>query len=204
MSESKIGPLPGSHRWTGKNIADQSVWLRFMERSAGGDQAAFASLYDASRQLVYATALRILGEPADAEEVTLDVYVQAWRSAKDYSERRGSVAAWLVLLARSRALDRVRSRTSRTRREEPFQEFAQFRSTELGPDRETEISQRRRRVVSALDTLPPEQRQVIELAFFSGLTHTELAAQLNQPLGTVKTRVRQGMIKMRELLVEFR
>jgi RNA polymerase sigma-70 factor (ECF subfamily) len=107
------------------------------------------------------------------------------------------------MLARSRAIDRLRSRASRKRREEPFQEFAQFRSTEPGPDHEIEISQRRRRVVSALDTLPPEQREVIELAFFSGLTHTELATQLNQPLGTVKTRVRQGMIKIRELLVEF-
>lgn len=204
MGESKIGPPRGGHTWTGKNISDQSAWSRYMERSAGGDQGAFASLYDASRQLVYTTALRILREPADAEEVTLDVYMQAWRNAKDYTDRRGTVGAWLVMLARSRAIDHVRSRSSRTNREEPFQEFAQFRSSEPGPDRETEVSQRRRRVVSALDTLPPEQREVIELAFFSGLTHTELATQLNQPLGTVKTRVRQGMIKIRELLVEFR
>ena len=189
MGESKIG--------------DQSVWSHYMERSAGGDQAAFALLYDATRRLVYGTALRILGEPADAEEVTLDVYLQVWRNAKDYAGQRGTVGAWLVMLARSRAIDRLRSRASRKRREEPFQEFAQFRSTEPGPDHEIEISQRRRRVVSALNTLPPEQREVIELAFFSGLTHTELATQLNQPLGTVKTRVRQGMIKIRELLVEF-
>jgi RNA polymerase sigma-70 factor, ECF subfamily len=175
-----------------------------MERSAGGDQGAFALLYDASRQLVYTTALRILREPADAEEVTLDVYMQAWRNAKDYTEGRGTVGAWLVMLARSRAIDRVRAHASRTRREEPFQEFAQFRSAEPGPDRESEVSQRRRKVVSALDMLPPEQREVIELAFFSGLTHSELATQLNQPLGTVKTRVRQGMMKIRELLVEFK
>jgi RNA polymerase sigma-70 factor (ECF subfamily) len=174
-----------------------------VERSAGGDQGAFALLYDASRHLVYATALRMLGEPADAEEVTLDVYLQVWRNAKDYADRRGTVGAWLVMLARSRGIDHLRSRASRKRREEPFQEFAQFRSTEPGPDREIEIAQRRSRVVSALDTLPPEQREVIELAFFSGLTHTELATQLNQPLGTVKTRVRQGMIKIRELPVEF-
>ena len=204
MGESKIGPPHGSHTWAGKNVSDQSVWQLYMQRSAAGDQGAFAALYDASRQLVYATTLRILREPADAEEVTLDVYLQVWRNAKDYTDQRGTVAAWLVLLARSRAIDRVRSRASRTRREEPFQEFAQFRSTDPGPDRETEISLHRRRVASALDTLPPEQRKVIELAFFSGLTHTELAAQLNQPLGTVKTRVRQGMIKIRELLVEGR
>jgi RNA polymerase sigma-70 factor, ECF subfamily len=175
-----------------------------MERSAGGDQGAFASLYDASRHLVYTAALRILRDPADAEEVTLDVYMQAWRNAKDYTDRRGTVGAWLVMLARSRAIDHVRSRASRTRREELSHEFTQFRSADPGPDREIEVSQRRHRVVAALDTLPPEQREVIELAFFSGLTHAELAAQLNQPLGTVKTRVRQGMIRIRELLVEFR
>jgi len=204
MGESKIAPAHGSHTRTGKNVSDQSVWSHYVERSAGGDQGAFASLYDASRHLVYTTTLRILRDPADAEEVTLDVYMQAWRNAKDYTDRRGSVGAWLVMLARSRAIDHVRSRASRTRRETPFQEFAHFRSTEAGPDRESEISQHRRRVACALDTLPPEQRKVIELAFFSGLTHTELAAQLDQPLGTIKTRVRQGMMKIRELLVEFR
>jgi RNA polymerase sigma-70 factor, ECF subfamily len=196
MTESKIG--------SPARTAEQSVWLRYMERSAGGDQGAFAALYDATRHLVYTTALRILRTPADAEEVTLDVYMQAWRNAKDYTDRRGSVGAWLVMLARSRAIDHMRSRASRTRREEPFREFTQFHSTEPGPHRETEISQHRSRVASALETLPPEQREVIQLAFFSGLTHTELAAQLNQPLGTVKTRVRQGMMKIRELLVEFK
>jgi RNA polymerase sigma-70 factor (ECF subfamily) len=196
MTESKIGPSA--------RTSEQSVWLCYMERSAGGDQGAFAALYDATRHLVYTTALRILREPADAEEVTLDVYMQAWRNAKEYTDRRGSVSAWLVTLARSRAIDHMRSHASRTRREEPFHEFAQFCSTEPGPDRETEISQHRSRVASALETLPPEQREVIQLAFFSGLTHSELAVQLNQPLGTVKTRVRQGMIKIRELLVEFK
>jgi RNA polymerase sigma-70 factor, ECF subfamily len=183
--------------------ADQSVWLHYMQRSAEGDQGAFASLYDASRQLVYSTVLRILREPADAEEVTLDVYMQAWRNAKGYSDRRGSVGSWLVMLARSRAIDRVRSRASRSKREEPLEQY-QFSATGPGPERQTEMSQHRRKVVHALDTLPPEQREVIELAFFSGLTHAELATQLNQPLGTVKTRVRQGMIKIRELLVELR
>src|SRR5271170_4484448 len=124
--------------------ADQSVWLHYVQRSAGGDHGAFAALYDASRHLVYSTALRILREPADAEEVTLDVYTQVWRNAKDYSDRRGSVCAWLVMLTRSRAIDRVRSRKSRSRREEPFPEHVQVPSTEPGPERETQISQHRR------------------------------------------------------------
>jgi RNA polymerase sigma-70 factor (ECF subfamily) len=202
MGESKIDPPHANPAWVGKKVSDQSVWLGYIERSAGGDQAAFASLYDASRHLVYAIALRILREPADAEEVTLDVYMQVWRTAKDYTDERGSVGAWLAMLARSRSLDHIRSHASRTRREEPFPELIQFRSGGPGPDHQTEMSQHRRRVASALETLPPEQREVIQLAFFSGLTHTELADQLNQPLGTVKTRVRQGMIKIRELLVE--
>ena len=204
MSEPKIVPDHGSEMRKGRDTSDQSVWQHYVERTAGGDQGAFASLYDASRRLVYATALRIVGEPADAEEVTLDVYLQVWRNAKEYTGSRGSVVAWLVMLARSRAIDRVRSRASRSRWEEPFQEFAQFRSTEPGLDHNTEAGHRRYRVAAALDALPPEQREVLELAFFSGLTHTELAVQLNQPLGTVKTRVRQGMMKIRELLVEFK
>ena len=202
MAESKTGPAHGSNTWTGKPVSDQSIWSGYIEHAARGDQAAFAALYDASRHLVYAIALRILREPADAEEVTLDVYMQVWRTAKDYNDGRGSVGAWIAMLARSRSIDHLRSRASRTRREEPLPEFEQFRSADPGPERETEASQHRRRVESALQTLPPEQREVIELAFFSGLTHSELAHRLSQPLGTVKTRVRQGMIKIRELLVE--
>jgi RNA polymerase sigma-70 factor (ECF subfamily) len=202
MSESGFSVADGSMTRHASDVSTQSVLLRYVERSAGGDQGAFASLYDATRHLVYGTALRILREPADAEEVTSEVYMQVWRNASNYSDRRGSVMAWLLTMARSRAIDRVRSQSLRARREEPFPEFAQFRSAEPAPDRSTEASQHRRRVASALDTLPPEQREVIELAFFYGLTHSELAARLNQPLGTVKTRVRQGMMKIRELLVE--
>jgi len=202
MSESGFSVADGSHTTHGTEISIQAVWLRYVEQSANGDQAAFAALYDATRRLVYSTALRILREPADAEEVTSEVYMQAWRNAKHYTDRRGSVGAWLLTMARSRAIDRVRSQSLRARREAPFPESAHFRSTEPAPDRETELSQHRRKVASALDTLPSEQREAIELAFFSGLTHSELAIRLNQPLGTVKTRVRQGMMKIRELLVE--
>ena len=146
MSESKIVPDHGSDVRMGKNASDQSVWRHYVERSAGGDQGAFASLYDASRRLLYATALRIVGEPADAEEVTLGVYLQVRRKAKEYTDRRGTVVAWLVMLARSRAIDRVPSRASRWRWEEPFQEFAQFPST--GPDHNTEAVHRRYRLAA--------------------------------------------------------
>ena len=199
MGESGTGPSRVSPQ---RRSSEQSAWSHYLQRSAKGDQSALTALYDESSRLVYATALRILQGSHDAEEVTMDVYMQVWRGAKDYNEQRGSVAAWLVMLARSRAIDRLRSRESRTRREEPLKDFTEFRSTTPGPEQVTEATQHRRRVLVALEVLPPEQREVVELAFFSGFTHSELAIRLNQPLGTVKTRVRQGMIKLREFLAE--
>ncbi len=182
--------------------SQQSAWADYVRRSAAGDQGALAALYDETSRLVYATAVRILTDPADADEVTLDVYSQVWRGAAGYTERRGSVVAWLVMLARSRAIDRVRTRSTRSRREEPLANQVEVCSSEPGPEQEMEAGRQRRRVRAALETLPREQREALELGFFSGLTHTELAVRLDQPLGTVKTRIRQGMIKLREILGE--
>jgi len=163
---------------------------------------ALASLYDESSKLVYAIALRLLGQAADAEEVTLDVYAQVWRTAATYRSERGSVTAWLTTLARSRALDRARSRVSRARFEEPMMEVTEMKAEadEASPEMKTAAAQRRRHVLSALATLSPEQREAVQLAFFSDLTHSELAEKLQQPLGTVKTRIRLGMMKLREQL----
>lgn len=109
---SRVIPTgPGSSPGTAREIiSEQSAWSHYLRRIAEGDQSALAALYDESSRLVYATALRILQGPDDAEEVTMDVYMQVWRGAKDYRDQRGSVAAWLVMLARSRAIDRLRSR----------------------------------------------------------------------------------------------
>jgi len=180
--------------------SQEALWRDYLGRSAAGDQTALAALYDESCRLVYSVVLRLLGDVADAEEVTMDVYTQVWRSAAAYDGSRGTVTAWLITLARSRAIDRVRSRSGRLQNETAFPETFDVPSEGISPERHTEEMQRRRRVTAALQTLPPEQREVVRLAFFGGLTHSELAARLQQPLGTVKTRLRTGMMKLREQL----
>jgi RNA polymerase sigma-70 factor (ECF subfamily) len=184
-------------------MAREQAWRRNVERCASGDHAALAALYDDSSPLVYSVAMRMLADTADAEEVTMDVYTQVWRTAPSYEAERGSVTAWLVTLARSRAIDRLRARASRVQREQPLVEFTDLQADTASPESATEAGMRRQRVLAALATLSPEQREAVELAFFSGLSHTELAGRLGQPLGTVKTRIRSGMIKLREQLEAY-
>ena len=171
-----------------------------IKRTATGEEQALATFYDQTSHLVYGLALRILEDTADAEEVTLDVYTQVWRSARDFDPRRGNATAWLIMLTRSRAIDRLRSSAGRKEREEPLEWVPDIPSSAECPEQASVLSQRQRWVRAALEALPPEQREAIELAFFSGLSHAELAAKLGQPLGTVKTRIRLGMMKLRELL----
>jgi RNA polymerase sigma-70 factor, ECF subfamily len=180
-----------------------AAWRELLAVCAQGDQAALASLYDQSSALVYSIALRMLADSGDAEEVTLDVYHQVWRAAGTYDSSRGSVTSWLVTLARSRAIDRLRSRAVRARSEEALGKHADVPSFAAGPDEATLAGQRRKRILAAMAALSADQREAIELAFFSGLTHTELADRLRQPLGTVKTRIRLGMMKLREQLGEL-
>ena len=163
------------------------------------DQTAMSALYDATNRLVYGLVLRILSDPATAEEVMLDVYMQVWRQAESYDERRGGPLAWLTTVARSRAIDRLRSGKQRSQREEPL-EHADDHWAPANIEEEIAASEMRQRVRAALDLLSPEQREVIELAYFGGMSHSEIAAKLSQPLGTVKTRTRLGMMKLRETL----
>jgi RNA polymerase sigma-70 factor (ECF subfamily) len=180
-----------------------AAWKRYIERCAAGDQPALAQLYDESSSLVFSLALRVLGDRADAEEITSDVYAQVWRLAATYDPGRGKASTWLATLVRSRAIDRLRSRGARDKYEMPDVRLESISTGHASPELETELAQRRKRVVSALATLSEDQRQVIQLAFFSGLTHSELADRLGQPLGTVKTRIRLGMLKLREQLEEY-
>lgn len=159
-----------------------------------------SALYRETNTLVYSLAIRMLGDAADAEEVTLDVYTQVWRSAKSYNADRGTVAGWLVMLTRSRAVDRLRGRASRRKLVEPAAELREVADGGMTPEQESLAAERRRRVREALGALPAEQREALELAYFGGLSHSELAERLGHPLGTVKTRIRLGMIKMQELL----
>ena len=201
MNESKpapsfVGPDIGKSSRAPANHVEVA-WTELIERISSGDQLSLAKLYDESSSLVFGLAVRILGNAADAEEITLDVYKQIWRAAKDYDPARGSVRAWIVTLARTRAIDRQRQAAARMRLEQPLDDSDHLRATHPGPEERTASNQTGRRLRLALNALSDEQREAIELAFFSGLTHSELSARLGAPLGTVKTRIRNGMLKLR-------
>ena len=170
-----------------------------VRRTAAGDHAALAELYDASSHLVFGLALRILGDRSEAEDAVVEVYTQAWRNAHTYDPSRGSPCSWLLTLARSRAIDMLRSR-KRERATDPIESAGDVQADTPNPEEVTADTERQRFVRRALEALNTEQRVAIELAYFSGLSHTEIAMQLGQPLGTIKTRIRLGMIRLRESL----
>jgi RNA polymerase sigma-70 factor, ECF subfamily len=170
-----------------------------IQQVADGDQSALTTLYDASSRLVFGLILRIVSDRSTAEEVLLDVYTQVWRQAANFDLRRGAPMAWIMTIARSRAIDRLRS-GKHDQNKESIENLSNLTGASVNPEEATVHSERRRLVQSALDTLSPEQREVIELAYYSGLSHSEIALKLGQPLGTVKTRTRLGMIKLREAL----
>jgi RNA polymerase sigma-70 factor (ECF subfamily) len=178
----------------------EAAWGDYVRRCASRDEAALAALYDESSQLAYTIALRILQDEADASEVVLDVYKQVWDAAARFDEQRGSAAAWIVILARSRAMDRRRFRSARMRAATQVGELPDVISTAPNPESLAMASQSSRSVKRALAAVPSEQREVLELAFFAGLSHSEIAEQLGEPLGTVKTRIRLAVAKLRELL----
>jgi RNA polymerase sigma-70 factor, ECF subfamily len=177
-------------------------------QAARGDERAVGVLYDRYGGVLYAVAYRIVGQRADAEEVVVDAFAQAWRDAPRFEATRGSVAAWLTMIARSRALDLVRARSRRERITASAAAEHPGDSPGLGdwqadPAGSYDLGERRRQVQRALETLSPPQRQAIELAFFEGLSQSEIAERLQEPLGTIKTRVRLGMQKLRESLRPF-
>lgn len=171
---------------------------------ARGQERAAALLYDRHGAVMYGLALRMVAEPADAEDVVLDAFAQAWRDAERFDTSRGSVLGWLTTIVRTRALDAIRARSRRAKMIESasvqLDEPAAMGEGMPSPDRAVEDTERAVAVSSALRVLPEPQRRAIELAFFEGLTHQEVADRLREPLGTVKTRIRLGMLKLRDLL----
>lgn len=168
-----------------------------------GDQGAAAGLYDRHSRALYSLILRILGDEGEAEDVLQEVFVQAFRQAGRYDAARGAVAAWLLMMARSRAIDRLRTR--RTRVEGRTGEVQVLDDLpDAQPDAASVMldEEQTRLVREALGELPLLQRVAIELAYYEGLSHTEIAARLEQPLGTVKTRIRLGLLKLRDVLAE--
>jgi RNA polymerase sigma-70 factor (ECF subfamily) len=172
-----------------------------IREAAGGDQQALAALYDATSRTVYGLLLRILSDASSAEEVLLDVYEQVWRQAAQYSRERGSPLAWLTTIARSRAIDRLRRGRREQQRTEPLEGvFATARAEGASAEEDVMAGEVRAVVRKALDSLAPEQREVIELAYYGGMSHSEIAAARGLPLGTVKTRTRLGLMRLREML----
>ena len=165
---------------------------------ARNDEAALAAIYDRYRLILFGLILRILHDREEAEDCLQEVFLQVWRRAHDFDESRGRAFTWLVTIARSRALDRLRASGSRLRL---ATEAAQVTRDEVGDAAEEAVQSEQCAIVrGALAELPAEQRHTLLLAYFEGLTQTEIAARLGDPLGTVKTRMRSGMIKLRELL----
>ena len=170
---------------------------------AQGRQEALSKLYDETASSINGLLLRILDLPQDAEEVLLDVYMKAWKNAGNYSPDRGTVRAWLFTMARSVAIDRVRQRRARLNTFPlDFPGLVEPPSADDSPEQQTADSQRRRKVHQLLQELPPEQRDVVMLAFYKGMTHSELAGYLGQPLGTVKSRIRMGLLHLKSRLEE--
>jgi len=172
--------------------------VEILRAVAGGDEHALAALYDRYRLILFGLILRILHSHQEAEDVLQEVFLQVWRRAADFDEARGRPFTWLVTLARSRAIDRLRALGSRER---TAQEAARDVTESISDAADDAVRSEQAEIVrGALGELPEEQRRTLLLAYFDGLTQTEIAERLNTPLGTVKTRMRSGMIKLRELL----
>lgn len=175
-------------------ISDHDL-LKAIARS---DEGALGSLYDRYKQILFGLLVRILNSREEAEDVLQEVFIQVWRRASHYDERRGKPFTWLVTVARSRAIDRLRALASRNR----LAEAATTDEWEKVSDADTDAfcAERSEIVKRALQQIPEEQRLTLRLAYFEGLSQSEIAKQLGTPLGTVKTRMRAGMLKLRELL----
>jgi RNA polymerase sigma-70 factor (ECF subfamily) len=184
-------------------VAPSSGLAGLVEQMAQGRQDALARLYDETSSMLNGLLLRILERPEDAEEVLLDVYMKAWKYAGRYSDKRGSPQAWLMIMARNAAIDRIRQKRAqpKTLAFEP-ESTPEPESAEASPEERTADRERRRKVQIVLRELPPEQREVVELAFFGGFTHAELAERLREPLGTIKSRIRMGLLRLRGLIEE--
>ncbi len=172
--------------------------VQLLHAVARGDEPALAQLYDRYRVILFGLLARILNSREEAEDVLQEVFLQVWRRAADFDENRGRPFTWLVTLARSRAIDRLRSLASRDRTavagaQEELEQVSD-------PASDAFRSEQRRLVANALAQLPDDQKRALMLAYFDGLTQSEIAARLGAPLGTVKTRMRSGMMKLKELL----
>lgn len=182
---------------TGSNAEDAALIRRMCE----ADETALGALYDRWVRALYSLVVHLLKDPDEAEDVVEETFWQAWRKASSYEPSRGAVSTWLLTIGRRKALDRIRAR--KRHKEEPLgrdESFADIPSTAPDPSQNVENRELREKVRLALRELPSEQREVLELGYFRGMSQTEIADATGQPLGTVKTRMRLAMQKLREPL----
>ncbi len=195
-----VRPVPdGAPQQGVPSRGDAARLAALLGQAALGDQAAFADFYDATSARAYGMALRVVRNPAHAEEVTQEAYLDAWRSSARFDAQRGSAAGWLLTIVHRKAVDRVRSVEAATTRDETWNREA----APIDHDQTSEAAHASldaTRVRHAVATLTDVQRQAVELTYFGGYTHTEVATLLDVPLGTAKTRIRDGLIRLRDLM----
>jgi RNA polymerase sigma-70 factor, ECF subfamily len=182
-----------------RNLPPEKEWTELVHRITARDQRALHALYERTHRIVFTLAVRITNNRETAEEVTVDVFHDVWRRAATYDAANGTVLGWIMNQARSRAIDRLRYEQRKKRvNDQPEDPVVDV----LRDDAHEALAQRQEgnALRNALEALTPPEREAIETAFFSGLTHVEVAARLNQPLGTVKTRIRSGLGKLRDIL----
>ena len=196
-TQPTLGGLLYSKRTT--NLPDEKEWVALVRSIAEGSQLALRELYRRTYRLVFTLALRIAGDRATAEELTVDVFHEAWHRATSYDPANGTVLGWLMNLARSRSIDRLRFEQRKKRIDSRPE--AQGASAHANGAEEPLIAvERDLQLRNAVSSLSAAERQVIETAYFLGLTHAETAERLGEPLGTVKTRIRSGLAKLRVAL----
>ena len=194
-----VRPVPDGAPQGVPSGGDAARLADLLRQAALGDERAFAEFYDATSARAYGLALRVVRNPAHAEEVTQEAYLDAWRSSTRFDPARGSAAGWLLTIVHRKAVDRVRSVEAATTRDETWNR----ETTPVDHDQTSEAAQaslEAARVRNAVATLTDVQRQAVELTYFGGYTHTEVATLLDVPLGTAKTRIRDGLIRLRDLM----
>jgi RNA polymerase sigma-70 factor, ECF subfamily len=197
--EATLGDVLYANR--AKAPPSELVWVELVRAIAGGDQLALHTLYTRTHRLVFTLSLRIVGNRETAEELTLDVFHDVWRRASTYDPANGSVIGWIMNQARSRAIDRLRFE-QRKKRVAASGDAPPTVTAAGSPHEAFDAGEQGRLLRDALLVLTPEERSAIETAYFSELTYREAATRLNQPLGTVKTRIRSGLTKLRQALTE--
>ncbi len=170
-----------------------------LNRSSRGDQAAFADFYDATSARAFGLAVRVVRDPAQAEEVAQEAFLEVWRTASRFQSDRGSAMGWLLTMVHRKAVDRVRSAEASSRRDTSYHQDSGAVDHDSTAEA-AEASMEARRVRGALEELTAVQREALELAYFGGYTHTEVATMLDLPVGTAKTRIRDGLIRMRDAM----